>query len=159
MQGGRSTPFAGYPEQYRTETKMGWLAAFGTTGYPDEPPLLEELGVNFGHIKTKTLTVLNPFKRVDQHIMDDADLAGPILFCLLFATFLLLGGKSHFGYVYGFILLGTISLHFILNLMSSTGVNFLRTASVLGYCLLPLVLTSAIGVVLSLKYCPPSILT
>lgn len=32
---------------------MGWLAAFGTGGYEDEPPLLEELGVNFGHIKGK----------------------------------------------------------------------------------------------------------
>ena len=36
--------------------------------------------------------------------------------------------------------------------MSLTGINFLRTASVLGYCLLPLVLTSAIGVGLSLEY-------
>jgi len=34
----------------------GWLAAFGTGGYDDEPPLLEELGVNFGHIKMKVLT-------------------------------------------------------------------------------------------------------
>lgn len=33
--------------------RMGWLAAFGTEGYDGEPPLLEELGVNFGHIKTK----------------------------------------------------------------------------------------------------------
>lgn len=32
---------------------MGWLAAFGTEGYEDEPPLLEELGVNFEHIRTK----------------------------------------------------------------------------------------------------------
>lgn len=31
----------------------GWLAAFGTGGYEDEPPLLEELGINFGHIKMK----------------------------------------------------------------------------------------------------------
>jgi len=147
---GRSTPLAGYSEQYGMEGKMGWLAAFGTAGYPDEPPLLEELGINFGHIKSKTLTVLNPLKSMDQHIMDDTDLAGPILFCLLFATFLLLSGKSHFGYVYGFILLGTVSLHFILTLMSQTSINFIRTASVLGYCLLPLVLTSAIGVLLSL---------
>ena len=36
----------------------GWLAAFGTGGYEDEPPLLEELGVNFGHIKMKVLTSL-----------------------------------------------------------------------------------------------------
>ena len=33
--------------------RTGWLAAFGTEGYDGEPPLLEELGVNFGHIKTK----------------------------------------------------------------------------------------------------------
>jgi len=34
--------------------------------------------------------VLNPLRSVDQHIMDDTDLAGPIIFCLLFATFLFL---------------------------------------------------------------------
>ena len=33
--------------------RTGWLAAFGTEGYEGEPPLLEELGVNFGHIKIK----------------------------------------------------------------------------------------------------------
>jgi len=117
-----------------------------------EPPLLEELGVNWQHIRMKTLTVLNPLRTVDQNLMDDTDLAGPIIFCLLFATFLFLGGKPHFGYVYGFILLGTISLHFILNLMSPTGINLFKTASVLGYCLLPLVLTSALGVILSLEW-------
>jgi hypothetical protein len=34
--------------------------------------------------------VLNPVARIDQHIMDDSDLAGPFLFCALFGTFLLL---------------------------------------------------------------------
>lgn len=33
--------------------KTGWLAAFSTEGYDGEPPLLEELGVNFGHIQSK----------------------------------------------------------------------------------------------------------
>lgn len=33
--------------------RTGWLAAFGTEGYEGEPPLLEELGVNFFHIRTK----------------------------------------------------------------------------------------------------------
>ncbi len=37
--------------------RTGWLAAFGTEGYDGEPPLLEELGVNFGHIKTKVCSV------------------------------------------------------------------------------------------------------
>lgn len=38
--------------------RMGWLAAFGTGGYDDEPPLLEELGVNFTHIKGKVRTAV-----------------------------------------------------------------------------------------------------
>jgi hypothetical protein len=33
--------------------RTGWLAALGTEGYDGEPGLLEELGVNFSHIKTK----------------------------------------------------------------------------------------------------------
>jgi hypothetical protein len=33
--------------------RTGWLAAFGTEGYDGEPSLMEELGVNFGHIKMK----------------------------------------------------------------------------------------------------------
>ncbi|KAF8847997.1 putative Golgi membrane protein [Acephala macrosclerotiorum] len=147
--------------------RTGWLAAFGTEGYDGEPPLLEELGVNFGHIQAKTLAVLNPLAHIDQHIMDDSDLAGPILFFLLFGTFLLFSGRVHFGYIYGLALLGSVALHLVLSLMSppadssgapsphptssshlSSTLTFPRSASVLGYCLLPLVLTSLIGVVL-----------
>ncbi|KAG8626633.1 hypothetical protein KVT40_005578 [Elsinoe batatas] len=150
--------------------RTGWLAAFGTEGYEGEPPLLEELGVNFEHIKVKTVTVLNPLARIDAHIMDDSDLAGPILFFLLFGTFLLLSGKLHFGYIYGLAALGSISLHWILSLMSppltpdsagpqdphaqgghfSQTLTIWRSASVLGYCLLPLVLTSFVGIAVPL---------
>jgi hypothetical protein len=49
-----------------------------------------ELGVNFSHIRAKSMTVLNPLRQIDEHIMDDADMAGPIIFCFSFATFLLL---------------------------------------------------------------------
>ena len=48
------------------------------------------MGINFDHILAKSLTVLNPLKQVDPHIMDDADLAGPLVFCFVFASFLLL---------------------------------------------------------------------
>lgn len=33
--------------------RTGWIAAFGTEGYEGEPPLMEELGVNPEHIRTK----------------------------------------------------------------------------------------------------------
>ncbi|KAJ8607494.1 hypothetical protein MRB53_040266 [Persea americana] len=153
--------------------RTGLLAAFGTEGYPGEPPLLEELGVNFNHIQTKTLTVLNPLARIDQHIMDDSDLAGPLLFFTLFGTFLLLTGKLWFGYVCGLAVLGAISLNFIFSMMSppltreemtqasspdhpyaantlQSTLTIGRSSSVLGYCLLPLVFASLIGVVLPL---------
>jgi hypothetical protein len=119
--------------------------------------------------------------------MDDSDLAGPILFFFLFGTFLLFSGKVHFGYIYGVALLGCTSLHFILSLMSppltaadtqshhdhpghtsaatpgsahlSSTLTFPRSASVLGYCLLPLVLTSLIGIVVPMDSIVGYILT
>eukprot|EP00835_Amoeboradix_gromovi_P000314 NODE_10_length_47437_cov_0.363429.p32 type:complete len:114 gc:universal NODE_10_length_47437_cov_0.363429:14202-14543(+) len=69
---------------------VDYRAAFSTGGFPGEEGLLEELGVNFKHIKTKTITVLNPFKQVDAHLMDDTDLIGPLLFAFLFGIFLML---------------------------------------------------------------------
>lgn len=134
------------------ELTPGLLAAFGTLGYPGEPPLLEELGINFLHIKSKTLVVLNPLmKDIPSDIMADSDLAGPILFVLLFGTLLLLAGKVQFGYIYGVGLFGTVSLHYLFKFMSNdTQIDLSRSASVIGYCLLPLVLISVVGVVTNL---------
>lgn len=39
--------------------RTGWVAAFSSEGYDGEPPLLEELGVNFGHIQAKVSFLLN----------------------------------------------------------------------------------------------------
>ncbi|KII92607.1 hypothetical protein PLICRDRAFT_89178 [Plicaturopsis crispa FD-325 SS-3] len=124
----------------------GWWMAFGTGGFEGEPPLLEELGINFSHIRAKSLTVLNPLRRIDEHIMDDADLAGPLLFCFCFGTFLLFSGKPQFGYIYGVGLLGSVSIYTLLNLMSETGIDAYRVVSVMGYCLLPMVGVGAISV-------------
>lgn len=63
-------------------------------------------------------------------------------------------GKSNFGYIYGVGLFGTASIYFLLNLMSETGIDAYRVASVLGYCLLPMVVASAIGVIISFEYVP-----
>ncbi|NXP81470.1 YIPF7 protein, partial [Ramphastos sulfuratus] len=61
-------------------------------GFDEEPPLLEELGINFEHIWQKTLTVLNPLKPADGTIMNETDLTGPVVFCLaLGATLLMVG--------------------------------------------------------------------
>lgn len=51
---------------------------------------MPELGINPSHILQKSLTVLNPLAKVNANIMDDADLAGPFVFCFAFAFVLLL---------------------------------------------------------------------
>ncbi|KAL2916497.1 hypothetical protein HK105_203930 [Polyrhizophydium stewartii] len=108
-----------------------------------------QLGINFAHIRRKALAVLNPLGSIDRDIMDDADLAGPVIFCFLFGGFLLLSSKVYFGYIYGVATLGWLSMYAILNLMSETGIDGSRTASVLGYSLLPMVIASSLSMVFS----------
>ncbi|KAF8910390.1 Yip1-domain-containing protein [Mucidula mucida] len=127
-----------------------WWTAFGTGGFEGEPPLLQELGINFSHIRAKSMTVLNPLSAVDERIMDDADLAGPIIFVFCFALFLLLSGKPNFGYIYGVGLFGSFSIYALLNLMSEKGIDAYRTASVLGYCILPMVGVGAVSIMIAL---------
>lgn len=79
---GQTQPFnwgAPYnPQQAQTQPYNP--AAFASD-FSEEPPLLEELGLNFGHIKKKTISVLNPFTRtLDPELIDDCDLAGPLVF-------------------------------------------------------------------------------
>lgn len=120
-------------------------------GFEDEPPLLEELGINFDHITKKTLAVLNPLSGTDPSIINETDLAGPLCFCLALGGTLLLGGKVHFGYIYGIGGIGVLGLYFLLNLMSTNGVSIGCVASIVGYCILPMVALSAMSLVLSLK--------
>jgi len=138
---------------------QGWLSAFSSAGFEGEPPLLEELGINFSHIWAKSMTVLNPLRSIDERIMDDADMAGPAVFFLAFGIFLLLSGRSQFGYIYGIALLGSASIYALLNLMSTTGIDAYRTASVLGYCLLPMVAVVALSVARNINSLGPYVLS
>ncbi|NXN27020.1 YIPF7 protein, partial [Nycticryphes semicollaris] len=134
-------------------THLGYM-----DGFDKEPPLLEELGINFEHIWQKTLTVLNPMKPADGSIMNETDLTGPVIFCLALGATLLLAGKVHFGYVYGMSAIGCLAMHALLNLMSVPGVSHGCVASVLGYCLLPMVILSSSAVIFSLQGIPGTLL-
>jgi len=119
--------------------------------YEDEPPLLEELGINFDHIVQKTWSVLHLLKETDPLVVGDADMAGPLVFCFAFMASLLLGGKVAFGYIYGLGLMGCLGMYLLLNLMSVSGVGLACVVSILGYCLLPMVLLSFASILFSLK--------
>lgn len=120
-------------------------------GFEDEPPLLEELGINFDHITKKTFAVLNPFTNTDPSIVNETDLAGPLCFCLALGGTLLLGGKVHFGYIYGIGGMGVLAMYMLLNLMTMDGVSIGCVASIIGYCVLPMVILSSVSLILSLQ--------
>ncbi len=122
----------------------------GEDDFANEPPLLEELGINPDHIVQKTLTVLNPMRSTRSEVAGDADLAGPLVFCCAFGSLLLLTGKIHFNYIYGIGALGCVANYGLLSLMSTSPVSFTVVVSVLGYCILPIVALSAISILISL---------
>jgi hypothetical protein len=121
----------------------------------EEPPLLEELGINPDRIFEKSVAVLNPFHSdvpFNVNILDEADLAGPVALCILLGACLMLAGsKAHFGYVYGVVMISCIAMYILLTLMTTKGnITFASIASVLGYCLLPVVVLSVLGIFLPL---------
>jgi len=131
------------PDSYKT--------VHGSSEWDDEPPLLEELGINPDHILKKTLNVLNPMMTTEANIAGDSDLAGPIVFALAFGSFIMFSGKLYFNYIYGIGLLGCLAMYALLNLMSLSGVSFVCVVSVLGYCLLHMVGLSGLSVLFSLS--------
>ena len=127
--------------------------------FEEEPPLLEELGISPTRIFEKSLAVLNPFRTgrtFDVNLLYETDFAGPAALCILLGSCLLLaGGKVPFGSVYGLVVMSCFAMYVLLTLMTTEGsVTLGSVASVLGYCLLPIVILSVFGVFLPL-YSPP----
>jgi hypothetical protein len=86
---------------------------------------------------------------MDPHVVcQEADLAGPILYCLLLGAEMVLSGKLQFGYIYGFGLFGCLSMTVIVNLMSVTdSISFWTVCSILGYALIPVNLLGLVKLV------------
>jgi protein YIPF5/7 len=134
-----STPSYFTPQLTTNMTSGGAMStSYSSNDFLDEPPLLEELGINMEHILFKTKAVVLPFARLpflksssstihaahshdndtSSIIIKDADLAGPLVFALLLGAELLVTGKLHsFGYIYGLSVFGCGCLALILNLM------------------------------------------
>lgn len=63
-------------------------------------------------------------------------------------------GKPQFSYIYAIALLGTLAVYTLLNMMSERGIDAYRTASVLGYCLLPMVGLGTLGMGIGMECVP-----
>merc|ERR1719188_670987 len=134
---------------------FGGGAAAAAPSYEDdidnEPPILEELGINVEHIMLRMKGVAFS-KQVEQEVLEDLDLSGPLAIILALSTCLLCAGKITFSYVYGFGVSGCVLIWGLINLMSQKGgIDMYRTASVLGYGLIPVLIMSMLGVFVSLQ--------
>ncbi|KAK8817645.1 hypothetical protein WA538_004363, partial [Blastocystis sp. DL] len=139
---------------YDNDFGFGNMQTMDEEDYEHEPPLLEELGIDFSHILNKILVVINPRKRIDSVLVNDADLTGPILFCFILSVFMLLKGHIQFGYTFGFFFMGCFLIYVLLNLLNekpSTNISLTLVTSILGYSIIPLVLLALYSVFLSTR--------
>ncbi|XP_074330910.1 uncharacterized protein LOC141668109 [Apium graveolens] len=115
-------------------------------GFEDEPPLLEELGINTKQIWHKTISILNPFK-LNPDLHEHADLSGPFIFLMAFGLFQLLAGKLHFGIILGWVTVSALFLYVVFNMLAGRNGNLdlYRCLSLIGYCMLPIVILSALS--------------
>ena len=95
------------------------------------------------------MQILLPLRKSQEK--PEADLAGPLVFCLLLGSLLLLRGKVHFGYIYGFGIVGCLAMYCVLNLMSENDLDVYTIVSILGYCLLPVVFLAVFRLAVDLR--------
>ncbi|EGR33339.1 Yip1 domain protein [Ichthyophthirius multifiliis] len=139
-------------QQYQQQYQQKTLSFDPNNIDPDnEPPLLEDLGIDLQSIKQRILIVLK-IKQCDKQYLEDTDLAGPILFGFILGFLLMLSGKLHFGYIYGFGISGTIGIYCIMNFLSRNAqIDLYTTLSILGYCIIPLIFLSLFNIFISLQ--------
>ncbi|KAI4310546.1 hypothetical protein MLD38_035517 [Melastoma candidum] len=115
--------------------------------FDEEEPLLDELGIHPEQIWRKTKSILNPFRVNTTVHHQNSDLSGPILFYLSLCLFQLLSGKIQFGVVLGWIVVSSIFLYIVFNMLAGRNgrLDLHTCTSVIGYCMLPIVVLSALS--------------
>ncbi|KAG2428412.1 hypothetical protein HXX76_011532 [Chlamydomonas incerta] len=141
---------AGAPSSYGSYAPGYGAAAGGYGGattnsnsFEEEPPLLEELGIDVGAIFLKTRAVL--MCRFSSRYLDDLDMGGALLFVFLLAGLQLLMGKLHFGVTLGWSVVCSLLLWFLLRQLAGAegaeakNLDLYGCCCVVGYSMLPLV--------------------
>ena len=118
--------------------------------FENEPPLLEELGIDVDHIWKRIQSVVF-FRKIGEELINDLDMGGPLFIALALGILLMFAGKVHFGYIYGLGMLGCVGAWLLVNVMSNKqGIDLYTTMSICGYSLLPVVFLAFIGVFVKL---------
>ena len=118
--------------------------------FENEPPLLEELGIDVDHIYGRIKSVVF-FRKIGEDLVSDLDMGGPLFIAFGLGILLMFAGKVHFGYIYGLGVLGCVGAWLLVNVMSNKeGIDLYTTMSIVGYGLLPVVFLAFLGVFMNL---------
>ncbi|KAJ4903724.1 Integral membrane Yip1 family protein [Raphanus sativus] len=121
---------------------------YSSSSKDEEEPLLDELGIHPEQIWSKTRSILNPFRTNRTVHEDSSDLSGPIFLYLALCLFQLFAGKIQFGVILGWIVASSVFLYAVFNMLAgrrSGNLGLHTCTSLVGYCLLPLVVFSAVS--------------
>jgi hypothetical protein len=147
--------YGGYPMQMQSQS-FGVTPAQQFEAQPfqdefqNEPPVLEELGIDLDHIYRRIQSVVF-FRKISDDLVSDLDMGGPLFIALALGILLMFAGKVHFGYIYGLGLLGCVGAWVLVNVMSNKkGIDLYTTMSIVGYGLLPVVFLAFLGVFMRL---------
>ncbi|EAR85896.2 Yip1 domain protein, putative (macronuclear) [Tetrahymena thermophila SB210] len=137
------------PESQQLSNSQGQSQPYD---YDNEPPLLEDLGIDLKLIKERIIQVFK-FQQGKAQFHEDPDLCGPLLLCSLLGFLMMLSAKLQFGYVFGYGVFGSIMLYLIFNLLLQEykKIPLYTLISILGYCILPIIALALFNIVLTLK--------
>lgn len=89
---------------------------------------------------------------VNQKLILDGDLMGPIMLFTLFMFCLILQGKTHVDVVYTLFMASTICAYVIINLLSQKGqIDLYCTMSMFGYGLAPIIFLAFLNIFFTIK--------
>ncbi|KAI8466887.1 MAG: hypothetical protein J3K34DRAFT_432316 [Monoraphidium minutum] len=121
-------------------------AAYGNS-FEDEPPLLEELGIDLGAILRSTRAIL--LHQMRSPALEALDAGGALMFMLALGGLHLLMGKVHFGVILGWSVAQSVVVYFVANQVASNdgsvagGLDLYSCCCVTGYGMVPLIVVSA----------------
>lgn len=137
---------------YDTSGNLGTISYNNrSTNFADEPPLLEELGIDVSAILLKTRAIL--LHRMKAHSLDDLDMGGALLFMCLLGGLHLLMGKWHMGVILGWSVLQSVVLWWLANQLaggsqSTKTLDLYYTCCMVGYSMIPQLLLSSVALLL-----------
>ncbi|CAD7969771.1 unnamed protein product [Amoebophrya sp. A25] len=163
QQGGSSSSFPTHPMAQQQQQPMGAMGqpdtftgdggagGDGELGIENEPPILEELGIDIDAVmqRIKAVALLRP---LPQQIVLEGDLTGPGLIVIALMGAMLLQGKIRYEVIYTLVTVSCMVSYLLINLMAQKGgIDLYCVISMFGYGLMPIVLLAFLSAFISFK--------